>query len=89
MKQLARIEDEVTSFQVRQQIERTRAKVAASVDALRDDVRESVAKVAGLGERLDRGAKLVKKGKAWAQQHPWALVAGGVALGLLLGSRRR
>ncbi len=94
MKELAKFErDEPTSAEVRLQLKQTRARVAASVDALRGDVRESVSKVthgaSELGREFKLGVKAVEASRDWARRHPWALVAGGLALGILLGSRRR
>lgn len=97
VKQLTRIEPaDQTSAQVRQQLERSRAKVAASVDALRVDLNEGVSKItAGASEvtrELKLGAEAIKRGmswKTWVAKHPWGLVAGGLAIGLWLGSRRR
>ena len=82
MNELTRInpEDE-TSAQVRQQLERTRARLATSVDALRDDMQHSVSKIT-------QGVKVGKGMAAWVRQHPMSLVVAGLAVGLWLGSRR-
>ena len=97
MNQLSRIAPaSQTSEQVRQDLERSRARVAASVDALRDDLKLGVSKITAsaseVRQEIKRSAAALKRGmnwKLWVARNPWGFVAGGLALGLLLGSRRR
>ena len=82
MNKLTRINpEEETSAQVRQNLERTRARLATSVDALRDDVKHSVSK-------LSQVAQIGKGLTGWVREHPLSFVIGGLAIGLWFGSRR-
>jgi hypothetical protein len=80
MRELVKPSDlaEETSARVRADLERSRAKLAASVEALRGDLKD--------------GAYALRQSvsvKAWIAKNPWGLVVGGLALGLFLGTRRR
>ena len=76
---------ELTSDQLRQELERSRAKVSASADALRDDLRQGVADFKAGASELKRNLDW----KIWVARNPWGVLAGAFAVGLILGSRRR
>jgi ElaB/YqjD/DUF883 family membrane-anchored ribosome-binding protein len=88
MNELSKVEEggtPATTRQARQDLERSRAKMAASVEALRDDLKQGVAE-------LKNGAKQITHNlnwKVWVAKNPIGFVAGAFAIGLLLGARRR
>ena len=98
MNELSKIEDrdDETSAKVRQDLERSRAKVAASVDAIKDDFKKQVSQLTNGASEMTRelklGATAIKKAmswKTWVARHPYGCVAGALAVGLFLGTRRR
>ena len=85
-----------SAAKVQQDLERSRAKVAASVDAIREDFKKQVSQLTHGASEMTRelklGATAVKKAlswKTWVARHPYECVAGAFAIGLFLGARRR
>ena len=96
LNQLAKAGKPETSDQVRADLERSRAKMAGAVEALRNELKSSVGELQHTASEVTReikvGAAAIKRGLNWKLQvakHPWGWVAGAVVVGILLGSRRR
>ena len=97
MNELSKIEPgDESAAKVRQDLERSRAKVAASVDAIRDDFKKQVSVLTHGASEMTRelklGATAVKKAmswKTWVARHPYGCVAGALVVGLYFGARRR